>query len=271
MLPIMRHVSSCLAAVALAWFAMPAQAQDTSETAVPISLETAGGAGGGHNLGEATVSISAPLGPYGGFQVDALGGGIGGTDALGLQGHAWYGGPAWGRAGISASRFGIGAAWGNRLGLEGEGWLGPVTLAVSGGKQNGHVDHLAFASASIRHYPTDDLMFSVGEAGWGAGRMTRLNAEWRPGILEALPGLTLFADGATGNHGYDHVLVGLRLRLDGNDKSLIRSHREDGVQSSLTDVIIQGYPVRRVDSPTASTGGGGGGAPPGPGGGAPGL
>ena len=67
----------------------------------------------------------------------------------------------------------------------------------------------------------------------------RLGVEYRP-AFEALPGLSVFAEGAVGTAGYHRVLGGIRFYF-GDSETLRDKHRHDTFRSHL-------LPTRMIDS-----------------------
>jgi hypothetical protein len=63
--------------------------------------------------------------------------------------------------------------------------------------------------------------------------------EWRPGLVNALPGITLFGDIGFGEHNYDHALAGFRVYFGGEDKPLINRHRDDDPLPLLVNGVNQ--------------------------------
>lgn len=250
------------------------------ETAKPAvsgingKIDVTAGAVDSYNTTLYSGSVSAPLGHSFGAQLDFTGGEFSASRVLGMGGHLFWRDPDIGLAGIVASRSGFGDIWGSRYGAEAEAYLGPLTLALTGGWQNGERSvfiHTPWYGADLRYYPMDDLMLEVGGSHYAKLNAGHLGFEWRPGFLDALPGATLFADTAIGNKGYDHSLAGVRIYFGGGDKPLIRRHREDdplgmlvgGVAGSGSSAAFGGSSSGTTSgggsSGAGSSGGGGGG------------
>ena len=94
--------------------------------------------------------------------------------------------------------------------------------------------------------------------GWYGGRV-----EYQP-ALDALPGLSFFADVADGEKSYDHAVAGIRFYF-GTNKSLIKRHREDDPANSLFDAVTSSYTAIKaaqaaeLDSAAAAASSGAGG------------
>lgn len=208
-------------------------------------------------------SVSAPLGQNFGAQLDFTGGEFSASRVLGMGGHLFWRDPDIGLAGIVASRSGFGDIWGSRYGAEAEAYFGPLTLALTGGWQNGERKvfiHTPWYGADARFYPLDDLMLEVGGSHYAKVNAGHVGAEWRPGFLDAVPGATLFADTSIGTKGYDHSLAGVRIYFGGGDKSLIRRHREDDPLNMLVGGVAGSGSSAAFGSGGSGAGGAGAGA-----------
>ncbi len=139
-----------------------------------------------------------------------------------------------------------------RIGLEGERYLNDFTIAGAIGQQGGDVDSTLYAGLDLRWYSNDNFMLEVGGLHNDSTSALRLGAEFQPGES----GLTLFVDAATGNNGFDYLLLGARWYF-GESKSLKRRHREDdpvnavmtGLNSGLQSLVDQ---ARRVSESQAT-------------------
>lgn len=256
-----------LAALATA----PALAGDKpAVSGVNGKVEAMGGGVDGESVTMGAASVAVPLGQAFGAQFDAAGGEFSASRVLGAGTHLFWRDPDVALLGIIASRTGVETIWGNRFGVEGEAYLGPVTIAATAGWQNGEFAHTGWGGADLRWYPIDDLMLETGAAAYDNLRTGHVGAEWRPAMLSAMPGLTLFGDAGFGNHTYGHALAGLRIYFGGDDKSLKRRHREDDPINFVVGGAAQaaapasgGIPgvttPAAAAAPAASSGGGQGG------------
>lgn len=190
-------------------------------------VEALGGDIDGDGVALGGASLSFPLGQHFGAQIDAVGGHLS-NSVKGGGAHLFWRDPGLGLVGVTGSRSGFGAAFGNRFGIEADWYATPsLTVGLTGGVQNGELHHTGYGSLDLRWYPTDNLMLEAGPGFYSDERTGHVGLEWRPDLVEALPGLALFADVGRGIHDYDHALAGIRIYFGGGDKSLKSRHRED--------------------------------------------
>lgn len=258
--------SIVIGAFGAAFAASGAQAEDLpAVSALNGKVEYTGGNidGASANLGAGSVAL--PLGGAFGAQVDAAGGNLDGTMVKGVGAHLFWRDPDLGLVGAVASRTGFDTVWGSRFGIEGEAYFGPVTVAVTGGWQTGEFRHTGWGTADLRFYPLADLMLEAGAARTHVSNSGHLGVEWRPGLIDAVPGLALFGDAGFGDGGYDHALAGIRVYFGGGDKPLRQRHRQDDPLNMLVGGIAQAAGPSGSNSTgsrstgTSVSGGGGGG------------
>lgn len=122
-----------------------------------------------------------------------------------------------------------------RYGVEAEGYFGQFTVVVAGGQQTGDVDDSGYASLNLRYYPLDNLMVEIGGsvADTDDGK-AHIGAEY-----QIMGGLAVFADLATGENDYDHILGGVRYYFD-DGKTLIKRHREADPANQVFLSVIEG-------------------------------
>jgi hypothetical protein len=130
------------------------------------------------------------LGAYGGY-VDA-----GSTDA-------WYVGPE-------------AELYFDNISIEAVG--GVMDISSGGGTEY-------YAMGKVALYATENLRLSVGASTVANFESANAGLEWFMGDT-GLP-LSLTIDGQLGEDGYSNIMAGLSLYFGGEDKSLIRRHRED--------------------------------------------
>ena len=184
-----------------------------------------------------------PIGDRYGMRLDGTVGLIGGEFTGGSALHLFWRDPEQGLLGIAGGYLQTGNV--NGLGVlagEGEAYLGDITLAGLLGYQ---ISNLPGANGvvgrvDLEWYATEDLMFNAGaETNPTQAWLVRGGLEYRPG-LEALPGLSLFAEGAFGENNYHRAYVGMRYYF-GDADTLKETHRTNTFRTHL-------LPTRMTDS-----------------------
>lgn len=132
---------------------------------------------------------------------------------------------------------------------EGELYLENLTVSGLAGYQfsDGAGNDGFLGRLDFEWYATDDLLLTAGaETNPVHDLLGRVGVEYRPG-LEALPGLSFFADGAFGENDFYRAYGGIRLYF-GSSTTLKDRHRRDTFRSHLlstrlTDSIpsVAGY------------------------------
>jgi hypothetical protein len=192
-----------------------------------------------HPSGVAQGSLSIPLCYSFGSQFDVAGGVGNGQGFWGAAGQGFWRDPGVGLVGAVAlhSDNGIAGtskhAYVNRYGGEGSLYLGNFTPEVAVGYQNGNSKTGAFAVLDLGWYPLDNLWLSGGVDLNPGHTHALLGAEYQLG-LQALPGLSVFAESAISGQRDSYALTGFRVYF-GPDKMLIRRHREDDPESPIVD------------------------------------
>jgi len=201
-------------------------------------LALTGGDANSDSAGVLSGSISFPMSRNYGVQLDATGGQIGGSHLEGVGAHIFRRDPERYLLGAILSHAQWRSETMNRLGVEGEYYSGNWTFSGSFGGQSGGVGSGSFGSANARYYFTPNTMLEAGLADSGSDGRFNLRLESTP--FEGMRGLGLFADLATGNDGYDQILVGVRYYF-GQKKALIKRHREDDPRNNLLDGITGSF------------------------------
>lgn len=178
-------------------------------------------------------SLTIPVGQSFGFQVDTLGGTVGGDGAFGVAGHGFWRDPATGLVGLYGSYLHYEGTSRDvaHVGVEGEAYFGRLALEGIAGFEFGNGDGSAFGSAGVAFYPVDDLRLYAAYRYTDETSIGAFGAEWQP-RMAAMPGLALFADGRVGDNDNWAAYGGLRFYF-GADKSLIQRHREDDPVNNL--------------------------------------
>ena len=201
-------------------------------------LSLTGGDANGDNVGVASGSLSIPWRHSYGIQLDAAAGQIGGSSLQGAGAHIFRRDPERYLLGAILSSVKWQSESMNRIGVEGEYYTASWTFSGTLGGQSGGIGSGGFGSANARYYFTPNTMLEAGLATSGSDGRFNLRLESTP--FEGLRGLGLFTDLATGNDGYDQILLGVRYYF-GAKKTLIKRHREDDPRNNLLDGITGSF------------------------------
>lgn len=206
-----------------------------------------GGSFDEEGFGALTGSISLPLGTSFGFQADGLAGVRDGEFVGGVAGHLFWRDPAYALLGVYGSfmkRDDIDADI-SRLAVEGEYYWGQWSLEALVGVEFLDADSAIFADdtsffdfVDVSFYATEDLKLSIGHRYTGERHAAALGVEFQLPQTILNQGVSLFAEGHIGEDDYKGIWAGARVYL-GDDKSLIRRHREDDPRNRLTDDLIE--------------------------------
>jgi hypothetical protein len=202
-------------------------------------------AGGWMNSAEGhTVSgsVSFPLAQQFGFQADALYSRITDLDFYGGAGHLFWREPDTGLVGLAGGylyRRGVDTF---QVGAEGEYYLNRFTLgAFAGVGSIKYAQPVPFIDTnptrfvgrvSIGYYPMDDLLVSASYTTAFKDNLVKGNLEYQTPIK----GLALTAEAAYGDHGYDHLLFGVRYYFGGK-KALRDCHRQDDPPCLMQQIL----------------------------------
>lgn len=117
-----------------------------------------------------------------------------------------------------------------RIGVEGEYYMDNWTVSALVGAEfleSGDEDQTeVFAFSDISYYATDNLKLTVGHRYTAERHGGALGAEFQLDQTLFSSGVSLFAEGRLGEDDYQAAWGGIRFYL-GEEKSLIRRHRED--------------------------------------------
>ncbi|MBK1867375.1 hypothetical protein [Taklimakanibacter albus] len=234
-------------------------------SAVNGKVEGAGGYADSENekgdlAWEAGGSLSLPLGCLLGFQAD-----IGASNKLddtqyGAIGHLFIRDPQTYLFGVTGGGVDGDDTKLYAVGPEAEVYLGNLTLEAWGGYLNidqddGGGKDSGFIIGDVAYYPTDDLRLSVG------GKLVDDQQGLRAGFEYQIGGMpmSVYSKADYGDDDFFSILGGLRFYFGGEDKSLIRRHREDDPRNRTFDLITQGERDRNRGNGQPA---GGGTAPP---------
>ena len=190
---------------------------------------------------EAGGSLSFPLGCLIGLQLD-----VGVSDKVedttyGGVAHLFIRDPESYLLGVTGGVFDGDNASLIPIGPEVELYLGNISLEAWGGYLNidaddGGSEDSGFLIADAAFYLTDDFRI------WGGGKIVDDYEGLRVGFeyqFAELP-MTLYAKAEYGDDDYFVLLGGLKFYFGGEDKSLIRRHREDDPRNRTLDLFVNG-------------------------------
>ena len=237
---------------------------------VNLKVDGAGGWLDGAATGFSAASVTVPLGERFGFQADSLVGMKSGDLFVGAAGHGFWRNPNVGLLGIygsvayvdamsnfAAPNTGITVV---KAGASGELYYGRWTLGGLAGWERTNqfgtsLDRL-FDRIDLSYYLTDDFRVGLGhrfDNGLNAGA---LSAEYLFPSSNGL-GVSVFGEGRYGESNYRAALGGLRIYFGGQNKSLIRRHREDDPPNYLVEDFLstpRTHPIGAVPGPAGATG-----------------
>ncbi|MGJ8531376.1 MAG: hypothetical protein ACSHYC_04280 [Alphaproteobacteria bacterium] len=198
-----------------------------------ISLE--GGALDEEGFAALKGSVSMPIGQRFGLQLDGSVGILDEDFIGGVGGHLFWRDPSYGLLGIYGSYTAVEAVDGRlgRLGVEGEYYWNQFTVKAVIGAEFVDIDPPVnydetnlFAFSDLSYYANDNLELSIGHRYTGEKHALALGIEYQLNQQVFASGVSLFAEGRIGEDDYQGAWAGVRMYL-GDDKTLIRRHRED--------------------------------------------
>jgi hypothetical protein len=123
------------------------------------------------------------------------------------------------------------------IGPEAELYLNNISIEALGGYMHldvaGVQSDKLFAIGDIALYATDDLRFAVGASTIADFKSAHVGAEWQ---LQDMP-ISLTANARIGDDNFKEATVGLKFYFGGDNKSLIRRHREDDPRNRTLDIF----------------------------------
>lgn len=184
-------------------------------------------------------SFSLPLGCALGLQIDAGAATYGDVDAVGAGAQLFFRDPSSYLLGVHGtyenwdiSGAGNSDVW--RLGAEAELYAGMFSLEGWAGVQDTDFSGTdAFARVTAAVYLTEDFRLDAGIRVMDNFAYGVASAEWQ---MPDMP-LSLTAEGRVGDDDYQSVTIGAKLYFGGEQKSLMRRHREDDPADGLFDFI----------------------------------
>ncbi len=201
---------------------------------------------GGRIQGDA--SLSMPLGCWLGLQMDAGFGDLAGDEAGGVAAHLFTRDPNQYLLGAYAGYSAVDSNEILRVGAEAQLYVNNLSFEVLAGYEEADDQGKGFFTASnIAFYPTDDLRLSVGYKHFLDVDAATAGLEWQVGGL-GVP-VSLFASGAVGDNDYASVFGGITFYFGGEEKSLIRRHREDDPSNEVMNLLVKSEKKSNVVSP----------------------
>ena len=173
------------------------------------------------------VAFSFPIGDMFGIQADLTALDAFGETAIGGAAHFFTRDP-------SSYLFGVYGGYVDAdssdiwfVGPEAELYLDNISIEAIGGFMDisGVSGTDFYALGTVAFYASENLRLSVGASTVAGFESADAGLEWFMGDTVLPVSLTL--DGQLGEDGYTSVMAGLSLYFGGEDKSLIRRHRED--------------------------------------------
>ena len=229
----------------------PADAPAVAQT--NFKLDAGGGEVASQGLGYLQGSFSAPLGHSFGLQVDGAAGDWDHKSFGSVSGHLFWRDPSEGLFGLYGTYlasgvpdlriFDVGSGTVTtsghsslyRGGAEAELYLGQWSLEGRVGFEGEAIGGTHFFDrANVAFYPGDDFRLAVGQIYTGDRDHGSLTAEYQ--VSDRL-GLTLFAEGVTGDHSTS-VFGGLRFYFGDPGKPLIGRQREDDPGVSIPEDLL---------------------------------
>ena len=186
------------------------------------------------------AAFSFPVGDMFGIQADLTALDAFGETAIGGAVHAFTRDPNSYLLGVYGGYVDAGSANVWHIGPEAELYLDNISLEAVGGYMdisNG-VGSEFYAMGKVALYATDNLRLSVGASSVAGFESADAGLEWFMGDT-GVPA-SIRVDGRIGEDGFSSIMAGLSLYFGGEDKSLIRRHREDDPRLHFFDIFNAG-------------------------------
>lgn len=183
-------------------------------------------------FGVVSGALSLPVGQAFGLQLDGMAGARDGEFVGGGGAHLFWRDPSTALLGVYGSYIHREDVDGYvaRIGVEGEYYWNNWTVGAVVGAEfleaGDEDDSNFFALSDISYYATDNLELSVGHRYTGERHAAAVGVEFQLDQTLFSSGVSLFAEGRLGEDDYQAAWGGIRFYL-GEEKSLIRRHRED--------------------------------------------
>lgn len=191
-----------------------------------------GGVFDNEGLGVVTGALSVPIARAFGLQLDGMVGTLDSEFVGGGGAHLFWRDPSTALLGVYGSythREDV-DGYVARVGIEGEYYLNNWTVSAIAGAEfveiGSEEDADFFVFSDLSYYATENLKLSAGHRYTGERHAAALGVEFQLDQTLFSSGVSLFAEGRLGEDDYQAAWGGIRFYL-GEEKSLIRRHRED--------------------------------------------
>jgi hypothetical protein len=185
------------------------------------------------------AAFSFPVGDTFGIQADLTALDVFGETAVGGALHAFTRDPNSYLLGAYGGYVDAGPANIWYVGPEAELYLDNISIEAVGGYMDvSTIGSEFYAVGTLALYATDNLRLSVGASTVANFESANVGLEWFMGDTGLPASLTL--DGRLGEDGFSSVMAGLNFYFGGEDKSLIRRHREDDPRLRFFDIFNAG-------------------------------
>lgn len=187
------------------------------------------------------AAFSFPVGDMFGIQADLTVLDVYGDTTIGGAGHFFTRDPDSYLLGVYGGYVDGGPANIWHIGPEAELYLDNISIEAVGGYMdisNGGGSEF-YAMGKLALYATEDLRLSVGASSVADFESASAGLEWFMGDTGIPASLTV--EGRLGEDGFTSVMAGLSLYFGGEDKSLIRRHREDDPRLHFFDIFNSGF------------------------------
>ena len=186
------------------------------------------------------AALSFPVGDMFGIQADLTALDVFGETAVGGAMHAFTRDPSSYLFGVYGGYVDAGPSNIWYIGPEAELYLDNISIEAVGGYMdisNGGGSEF-YAVGDVALYATDNLRLAVGGGTVAGFESAHAGLEWFMGDTGLPASVTL--DGRIGEDGFSSVMAGFSVYFGGEDKSLIRRHREDDPRLRFFDIFNAG-------------------------------
>lgn len=186
------------------------------------------------------AAFSFPVGDMFGIQADLTALDAYGETAIGGAAHFFTRDPSSYLFGVYGGYVDAGPANIWFIGPEAELYLDNISIEAVGGYMDisGVSGTDFYALGTVALYATENLRLSVGASTVAGFQSANAGLEWFMGDT-GLP-VSFTVEGEVGEDGYTSVMAGLSLYFGGEDKSLMRRHREDDPRLHTFGIISAG-------------------------------
>ena len=185
------------------------------------------------------ASLSIPVGDRFGLQADIAALNEFGDTYRGAALHAFTRNPETFLLGVAGGFGASNSATFEYIGPEAELYLDRVSIEAWAGYMNldiaGVTSAQFFGFGDVAYYADDNLRLGLGASTIAGFKSAHANAEWL--LADSGLPLSLTAEGSVGDAGFVTASVGLKLYFGGEEKSLIRRHREDDPRNRTLDIF----------------------------------